>query len=103
MPVPYLSHFNLTEEPFSTVPNPRYFFLTPIHSTALGKTEFTVEAKKGLAIVVGDTGFISVLLTNPSYPTPNSLLRTIIQEYQLPKTSKSYKDNIDVNYVCQVG
>src|SRR6266478_4281642 len=114
MPVPYLSHFTLTEEPFSTVPNPRYFFLTPIHSTALGKTEFTVEAKKGLAIVVGDTGvgkstlarllhqkfldkgFISVLLTNPSYPTPNSLLRTIIQEYQLPKTSKSYKDNIDI-------
>ena len=114
MPVPYLSHFNLTEEPFSTVPNPRYFFLTPIHATALGKTEFTVEAKKGLAIVVGDTGvgkstlarllhqkfldkgFISVLLTNPSYPTPNSLLRTIIQEYQIPKTSKSYKDNIDI-------
>lgn len=114
MPVPYLSHFHLTEEPFSTVPNPRYFFLTPIHSTALGKTEFTVEAKKGLAIVVGDTGvgkstlarllhqkfldkgFNSVLLTNPSYPTPNSLLRTIIQEFQLPKTSKSYKDNIDI-------
>jgi general secretion pathway protein A len=114
MPVPYLSYFNLTEEPFSTVPNPRYFFLTPIHSTALGKTEFTVEAKKGLAIVVGDTGvgkstlarllhqkfldkgFVSVLLTNPSYPTANSLLRTIIQEFQLPKTSKSYKDNIDI-------
>src|SRR3989442_6764544 len=114
MPVSYLAHFNLKEEPFSTVPNPRYFFLTPIHSTALGKTEFTVEAKKGLAIVVGDTGvgkstlarllhqkfldkgFISVLLTNPSYPTPNSLLRTIIQEYQMPKTAKSYKDNIDI-------
>src|SRR5260370_21005439 len=114
MPVPYLSYFNLTEEPFSTVPNPRYFFLTPIHSTALGKTEFTVEAKKGLAIVVGDTGvgkstlarllhqkfldksFNSVLLTNPSYPTPNSLLRTIIQEFQLPHTSKAYKDNLDI-------
>ncbi len=114
MPVPYLSHFKLTEEPFSTVPNPRYFFLTPIHSTALGKTEFTVEAKKGLALVVGDTGvgkstlarllhqkfldkgFNSVMLTNPSYPTPNSLLRTIIQEFQLPKTSKAYKDNIDI-------
>ena len=41
-----------------------------------------------------DKGFISVLLTNPSYPTPNSLLRTIIQEYQIPKTYKSYKDNI---------
>src|SRR6266581_880367 len=110
MPVPYLSHFHLTEEPFSTVPNPRYFFLTPIHSTALGKTEFTVDAKKGLTAVFGDTGtgksslarllhqkfldkkFISVLLTNPNYPTTNSLLRTILQEFQLPRTAKSYKD-----------
>ncbi len=114
MPVPYLSYFNLKEEPFSTVPNPRFFFQSPIHSVALGKTEFTVDAKKGLAVVFGDTGtgkstlarllhqkfldkgFISILLTNPNYPTTNSLLRTIIQEFQLPKTAKSYKDNLDI-------
>lgn len=114
MEVPYLSYFHLKEEPFSTVPNPRYFFLTPIHSTALGKTEFTVDARKGLAAVFGDTGtgkstlarllhqkfvdkgYTSVLLTNPNYPTTNSLLRTIIQEFQMPKTSKSYKDNLDI-------
>src|SRR6266704_743244 len=114
MKVPYLTYFDLKEEPFSTVPNPRYFFLTPIHSTALGKTEFTVDAKKGLTIVFGDTGtgkstlarllhgkfiekgYISVLLTNPNYPTTNSLLRTIIQEFQLEKTSKAYKENLDI-------
>jgi general secretion pathway protein A len=114
MKVPYLTYFNLKEEPFSTVPNPRYFFLTPTHSTALGKTEFTVDAKKGLTIVFGDTGtgkstlarllhqkfldkdYISVLLTNPNYPTTNALLRTIIGEFQLPKTSKAFKDNLDI-------
>src|SRR5436190_5783119 len=114
MPVPYLSYFNLKEEPFTTTANPRFFYQSPIHSIALGKTEFTVDAKKGMAIVFGDTGYgkstlarllhgkfkekgyVSVLLTNPSYPTPNSLLRTIIQEFQLPKTSKAYKENIDI-------
>jgi len=114
MGVPYLPYFNLKEEPFSTVPNPRFLFLSPIHSTALGKTEFTVQAKKGLALVFGDTGtgksslarllhqkfldqsFNSVLLTNPSYPTTNALLRTIVQEFQLPKTAKSYTDNLDI-------
>jgi type II secretory pathway predicted ATPase ExeA len=35
---PYLKHFGLKEEPFSTVANPRFFFLTPTHSTALEKT-----------------------------------------------------------------
>jgi ABC-type transport system involved in cytochrome bd biosynthesis fused ATPase/permease subunit len=33
------------------------FYQSPIHSTALGKAEFTVDAKKGLSIVFGDTGY----------------------------------------------
>src|SRR2546430_10928753 len=114
MVVPYLTYFNLKEEPFNTTANPRFFYQSPVHSTALGKTEFTVDAKKGLTIVFGDTGYgkstlarlllgkfkekgyITALLTNPSYPTTNSLLRTIIQEFQLEKTSKAYKENLDI-------
>src|SRR6266852_3883937 len=114
MPVPYLSYFKLKEEPFNTTANPRFFYQSPMHSMALGKTEFTVDAKKGLTIVFGDTGYgkstlarlllgkfkekgyITALLTNPSYPTTNSLLRTIIQEFELPKTSKAYKENLDI-------
>src|SRR3954454_17280657 len=98
MDLPYLKFYGLKEEPFSTVPSPRYFFLTNVHSTALEKTAYVVGARKGLAVVFGDTWtgksslaralhqkfldseFISPLLTNPSYPTPNSLLRTIAQE-----------------------
>jgi type II secretory pathway predicted ATPase ExeA len=52
----YLAYFNLKEEPFATVPSPRYFFLTTTHSTALEKTAYVVGAKKGLAAVFGDTG-----------------------------------------------
>src|SRR3989440_10671746 len=114
MTVPYLNYFNLKEEPFNTTANPSFFYPSSMHSIALGKAEFTVDAKKGLSIVFGDTGYgkstlarllhgkfiekgyISVLLTNPNYPTTNSLLRTIIQEFQLPKTSKAYKDNVDI-------
>ena len=52
--------------------------------------------KKKTQIGPMDKGYTSVLLTNPSYPTTNALLRTIIQEFQLPKTAKSYKDNLDI-------
>ena len=114
MELPYLAHFNLKEEPFSTVPSPRYLFLTPVHATALGKAEFVVETKKGLAVVFGDTGtgksslarllhqkFLdrglrSALVTNPSYPGPYSLLRTIAQEFGLPRLARSYKDLLDL-------
>jgi general secretion pathway protein A len=114
MELPYLAYFNLKEEPFSTVPSPRYFFLTSTHSTALEKTAYVVGAKKGLATVFGDTGtgksslarllhqkfldsgFTSALLTNPSYPTPNSLLRTIAQEFGTPKSHKSFKGMLDI-------
>ena len=97
-----------------TVPSPRYFFLTSTHSTALEKTAFVVGAKKGLAAVFGDTGtgksslarllhqkfldsgFTSVLLTNPNYPTPNSLLRTIAQEFGTSRTANSYRGVLDI-------
>ncbi len=114
MDLPYLAYFNLKEEPFSTVPSPRYFFLTSVHATALEKTAYVVGARKGLAAVFGDTGtgksslarllhqkfqdngFLSILLTNPSYPTPNSLLRTIAQEFGTPRTDKSFKGMLDL-------
>lgn len=114
MELPYLKFYGLKEEPFSTVPSPRYLFLTDVHSTALEKTSYVVGAKKGLAAVFGDTGtgksslarllhqkfldngFVSVLLTNPNYPTPNSLLRTIAQEFGTPRTDKSFKGMLDI-------
>src|SRR5215208_5946015 len=114
MELPYLKFFELTEEPFSTVPSPRYFFLTSVHSVALEKTAYVVGAKKGLSVVFGDTGtgksslarllhqkfldagFLSSLLTNPNYPTAYSLLRTIAQELSTPSTHKSFKGMLDL-------
>lgn len=114
MDLPYLKFYGLKEEPFSTVPSPRYLFLTAVHSTALEKTSYVVGAKKGLVSVFGDTGtgksslarllhqkfldsgFVSVLLTNPNYTTPNGLLRTIAQEFGTQRTDKSFKGMLDI-------
>src|SRR5947209_7880285 len=113
MDLPYLAYFNLTEEPFSTVPSPRYFFLTPVHATALEKTAYVVGARKGLATVFGDTGtgksslarllhqkfldsgFLSTLLTNPNYPTAYSLLRQIAKEMGI-QTHKGFAGQLEL-------
>src|SRR5438094_8909849 len=114
MELPYLKYYGLVEEPFSTVPSPRYVFLTEVHSTALEKTSYVVGARKGVAAVFGDpgtgksslarllhakfldNGLVSVLLTNPAYPTPNSLLRTIAEEFGMTRTDRSYKRMVDL-------
>jgi len=97
MELPYLQFFALKDEPFSTVPSPRTVFLTSVHSTALEKTAYVVGAKKGLAVVFGDTGTgKSSLGRLLHYPTPNSLLRTIAQEFGTERTDKSFKGMLDI-------
>src|SRR5947209_4347503 len=115
MKIPYLDHFSLLEEPYSTSPNPRYLYVSPTHSLALEKTKWTIGAKKGLALCFGavgtgkttlarelaqriedDPSVSYVFITNPNYPTPNQLLRSIIQEFEVPETSKNYLDLLNI-------
>src|SRR5205814_10649194 len=84
------------------------------------KTRWTIAAKRGLAFCFGavgtgkttlarelamrmqdEPGISFVFITNPSFPTPNQLLRAIIQEFAVPETSKNYLDllNIFKNYL----
>src|SRR3712207_642621 len=110
--IDYKPFFGLLEEPFNTVASPRFFFLSPIHAIALNKSVYTVDNRKGVSIVWGDIGtgkstlarimhenfltkgYISVLLTNPSYTSANALIRTINEGFGIP-TAKAYKDNLD--------
>ena len=122
MKIPYLAHFGLIDEPFSTSPNPRFLYISPTHNLALEKTKWTISAKRGLALVFGPVGTGKttlardlagrlmdeedvryVFITNPSYPTPNQLLRSINQEFDVGQTSKNYLEllNIFKNFVTQ--
>ena len=122
MKIPYLDYFNLTDEPYSTSPNPRYLYISPTHNLALEKTKWTIAARRGLAICFGAVGtgkttvarelaarledeptVSYVSITNPNFPTPNQLLRAIIQEYEVGQTSKNYLEllNIFKNYLAE--
>ena len=88
MHIPYLEHFALIDEPYSTSPNPRYLYISPTHNLALEKTKWTIAARRGLAICFGAVGtgkttiarelaarleddptVSYVSITNPNFPT----------------------------------
>jgi len=122
MKIPYLDHFGLLDEPYSTSPNPRYLYISPTHNIALEKTKWTIAARRGLAICFGAVGtgkttiarelatrleddptVSYVSITNPNFPTANQLLRAIIQEYEVGQTSKNYLEllNIFKNFLAE--
>src|SRR6266496_1952847 len=115
MQIPYLEHFSLNDEPYSTSPNPRYLYISPTHNLALEKVKWTIAARRGLAICFGavgtgkttiarelaarledDPSVSYVSITNPNFPTANQLLRAIIQEYEVGQTSKNYLELLNI-------
>lgn len=52
----YLEHFGLGEYPFSTSPDPRYYYPSAKHREALACLLYAVEQRKGFALVTGEVG-----------------------------------------------
>jgi general secretion pathway protein A len=52
----YYRILGLHDEPFSTSPDPSFFFLSPQHKAALTRLRIALSLKRGLSIIVGDVG-----------------------------------------------
>ena len=52
----YHQHFGLDKDPFSTSPDPRFYFSTAKHREALACLMYTVEQSKGFAMITGEVG-----------------------------------------------
>ena len=108
-------HFKLKESPFTPHPDPRFFYLTDQHKTAMDKNIYTAQNKLGLGVTYGSPGtgkttlsrilfqrfsderdFQTVLLADPAYKTDNRMLRAIIQEFDVGETQKAMADSLHI-------
>jgi general secretion pathway protein A len=52
----YESFFNFEQEPFSNVPDPRFFFSGPEHAKPFLRIMYSAQRMKGLVILIGSAG-----------------------------------------------
>jgi type II secretory pathway predicted ATPase ExeA len=52
----YEQFFGLAERPFQLTPNPRFLLLTPTHREALAMLDYGISSRKGVILLVGDSG-----------------------------------------------
>ena len=52
----YLSSLQIEREPFSTSPDPVFFYQSAQHKTALHRLEIAIRLKRGLSLILADVG-----------------------------------------------
>ena len=108
----YTAYFKLRENPFTTSPDPRFFYLAPSHAESVAKCEYAIRNKSGLAVVYGDVGtgkttilnelqlrfrddgYTIAVLSNPNQTSDTALLKAIAAEFGLkpPRTKQGAFD-----------
>lgn len=69
----YYRLLGLEREPFSTSPDPGFFYRSREHAAALARVEIVVRLKRGLSLVLGDVGTGKTTLTR-------TLLQSLAEE-----------------------
>lgn len=109
----YCEYFNLKENPFTTSPDPRFFYLAPNHAESMAKCEYAIRNQSGLAVVYGDVGtgkttilnklrqrfndddYTIAVLNNPNQTSDTALLKAVAGEFGLkpPRTKRGAFDH----------
>jgi general secretion pathway protein A len=98
----YYKILGLEKEPFSTSPDPEFFYLSKEHKSALYRVRVAIELKRGLSVILGDVGtgkttlsrklsqllgsdpsLMYIVCLNPIYETPEQFLADLAERFHL--------------------
>lgn len=97
----YYRELGLDKEPFSTSPDPGFFYHSLSHLTALKRLELTIRLKRGLSLIVGDIGigkttlwrallreldeaeFIFHVMLDPGFETGREFLENLVRIFDI--------------------
>jgi len=98
----YYKILGLEREPFSTSPDPEFFYHSREHKSALYRPRISIELKRGLSVILGDVGtgkttlsrklsqllraepnLIMVMILNPMYETEEQFLADLAGRFHI--------------------
>ncbi|MDD5584487.1 MAG: AAA family ATPase [Candidatus Omnitrophica bacterium] len=107
----YFSVLGLQKEPFSTSPDPEFFYHSSSHNTALKRLEIAIRQRRGLCLAFGDVGtgkttlsrallqnfkednnFIFHMILDPSYKSEFQFLLALVKMFNIVPDFKSTLD-----------
>lgn len=107
----YYTVLGLENEPFSTSPDPKYFYPSLSHNSALKRLEIAIRLKRGLNIILGDVGtgkttlsrmllqifhdepdYIFHMILDPSYKTEFQFLSSLCKMFGVNPVLRSTLD-----------
>jgi len=113
----YYETLDLRKEPFSTSPDPTFFYRSIAHSSALKRLEINIRLKRGLSLILGDVGtgkttlsrallqefadnddFIFHMILDPAYNSEFQFLETLARMFKITpnaRTTHDYKEEIE--------
>ncbi|MBI3602387.1 MAG: AAA family ATPase [Candidatus Omnitrophica bacterium] len=99
----YYKLLGLDKEPFSTSPDPEFFYQSKEHRAALYRLRVAVDLKRGLSLVLGDVGtgkttlsrklsqllmqeqdLIMAVILNPVYESEAQFLADLMERFHIP-------------------
>jgi len=113
----YYSVLNLNKEPFSTSPDPYFFYPSISHKQAIQRLEIAIRLKRGLSVILGDVGIgkttlaraliqelhstngaITHMILDPTYDSEFQFVTTLAKLFGIKSSFRStldYKEAIE--------
>ncbi|MGB9514500.1 MAG: AAA family ATPase [Candidatus Acidiferrum sp.] len=108
----FFNFLGLREDPFHVSPDPRFYYCTPAHESALTELLLGIETRKGFLVLTGEAGTGKTSLMNRildwlhrqgrstaflfhTHLEPIGLLRSILSDFRVPCQSKSKSELVN--------